>query len=330
MPKFRHSERRVTQREIADIVGVSHVVVSHALHQPHRARVSPQTRQEILRVARQLGYESRPIATHTIGFVVWEGLYATLENVTTQVAIASRILRQRGYHLSLLLLSPEDLEQNLPLFDAKAVDGVIFTEWMEGRAPQLLAEGIPWVLMSNEEPAESVDLVAVDAVETASLMIHHLCDHGHRQIAFASGRGGIVLHRELLKGMQAALRERGVTAPLREVADPVETLLANMESSNPATAIIFLSPGGAVMALNRLQAAGYRVPEDVSLLSYTDHYRLETLQPTITSTTALGEAVIAQAVDRLIQKIKEPRTPPRRTFVPAEIVERASVAPPSR
>ena len=33
---------RVTQRDIAEAVGVSHVAVSHVLHRPHQARISAE------------------------------------------------------------------------------------------------------------------------------------------------------------------------------------------------------------------------------------------------------------------------------------------------
>jgi DNA-binding LacI/PurR family transcriptional regulator len=68
---------RPTQRQIAKEAGVSRTTVSLVLNNVPGVRVSPETRQRILRVARNLNYYPDAAArtlvsgrTHTIGFVL--------------------------------------------------------------------------------------------------------------------------------------------------------------------------------------------------------------------------------------------------------------------
>ncbi|MBC8248219.1 MAG: LacI family DNA-binding transcriptional regulator [Anaerolineales bacterium] len=68
---------RPTQRQIAEEVGVSRTTVSLVLNDIPGVRVSPETRQHVLEVARRLNYypdaAARTLAsgrTHTIGFVL--------------------------------------------------------------------------------------------------------------------------------------------------------------------------------------------------------------------------------------------------------------------
>lgn len=68
---------RPTQRQIAEEVGVSRTTVSLVLNDIPGVRVSPETRQHILEVARRLNYypdaAARTLAsgrTHAIGFVL--------------------------------------------------------------------------------------------------------------------------------------------------------------------------------------------------------------------------------------------------------------------
>jgi LacI family transcriptional regulator len=326
---------RVTQREIAEKTGVSQVTVSHVLHRPHRARISAERRREVLRVARELGYTPRNLTTHTIGLVV--DAQTLWIDVTINLLIhADQILRRHGYRMMVVTLEPHDLAAGKELLDQKMVDGAIFPEWHGGAIRRLISPQVPWVLTADEElEDDSVDQVAVDAAQTAAYLTRYLHERGHRRIGLITGEIGIGYHERLERGFFQAMDEAGLPRACASLIRSVgqrgyetieEELLALMSSPQPPTALLVGSPGGAMVALNRLQSAGYRVPEDISLLSCVDGMRLEVLRPAITAGNAVGREATRQAIERLIARIKAPATPPQRTRVPVEIVERTSVA----
>jgi LacI family transcriptional regulator len=330
---------RVTQRDIAKAVGVSHVAVSHALHRPHatRTRISPQTRREILRAARELGYQPRGVTTHTIAFVVDKTALLWGEMSELLVCVDD-VLRAQGFRMAVVTLDDSDVAAGQKMLGTKNVDGAILTEWYGGKIRRLISADVPWVLAADEdgELGEGVDQVAIDTVRTAAQLTEYLCAHGHRRICLLTGDAGVGLCERMRRGFYQGLQAAGVppdNATLIMAGDPQRTreeirhkLLGALKKKRAPTAVLASNTGAALVTLNQLQRVGYQVPEDMSLASCTGSSRLSALQPAITATSAYGRQVAEKVVHRLIERVKEPGLPLERVFIPGEIIERESVA----
>ena len=327
----------VTHQAIAEKLGISRAAVTLALHRTHRARINPETRKEILRVARQMGYEPRNITTHTIALVVHsDGLWS--DATTSVLMAANELLRAGGYRMSITTLDADSIGEAKNLFHQKAVDGVIFTEWYGKASHCLLSLPVPWVLLADADDVdEGVDQIAADTVETARRLTEYLISKGHERIFIAAGCSDIGFHQRFERGVRDAFENARLPAsdavtdavaidktagPPRDVED---LLLPLLKGRRPVTAVIAVSPGGALAILNRLQYRGFRVPQDVSIVSLLDSPRLRAFRPAMTTTTMLSPQTVELAARRLIQKITEPETIPARILVPGEVVERDSV-----
>jgi LacI family transcriptional regulator len=337
MTKFSQQPgARVTQQDIADAVGVSHVTVSHVLHRSRRSRVSAETQQQILRVAAEMGYTPRDVTTHTVALVI--GADDLRSEVTSSIlADADTLLRKHGFRMTVSTLDVASIGQAKNFLNQKTVDGVIFTDWYGKASRRLLPLPVPWVLLADaDDVGAGVDQVAADTVQTASMVTEYLLARGHKQLCLFTGRAGIGFHERARRGILKALYEVGLPPSCMmaihddppRTPDFEEVLVPLLKKSgHPPTAVVTTSFGGAMVAMNRLQRCGFRVPADVSIVSLTDSPRLEALRPAVTSTTAVGFDVVRLAVERLIQKIRQPETIPRRLLVPSEMIERESVAP---
>jgi LacI family transcriptional regulator len=326
---------RVTQQDIANAVGVSHVTVSHVLHRSRRSRVSVETQQEILRVAAEMGYTPRDVTTHTVALVI--GANDLRSEVTSSIlADADSLLRNHGFRMTVSTFDAASIGQAKNFLDQKTVDGVIFTDWYGKASRRLLPLPVPWVLLADADDVGSgVDQVAADTVQTARMVTEYLLARGHQQVCFVAGRAGIGFHERAKRGILEALQRAGMpSANLTTIHDDgprspdfeEEVIPLLKASGQPPTAVITISFGGAMVAMNRLHRCGFRVPEDVSIVSLTDSPRLQALRPAVTSTTAVGFDVVRLAVERLVQKIHQPETIPHRLLVPSEMIERESVA----
>ena len=327
----KRDKKRVTQRDIAEVLGVSQVAVSHVLHQPHRARISEATKCDILRVAREMGYQSRGQTTHTIGIMA-EPQNLSWESTSNVISFADEILRERGFRITISTLEMENFAQAPQLFDPKKVDGVIFTDWQPGFARHLKKMSVPWVLIADaNEDEKEVDQIGMDTVLTARRLTEYLMARGHRRFCIMTGDEGIGIHERTKRGVFKALEDKGLTRDHAAIIHRKEDkefepeILALLRGKNPPTAVIASHPGGALVMLNRLQMNGFRVPQDVSIVSLIDGARLLLFKPTITATTALGCEHIRQAIERLMTKIGQPETIPHRVLLPGEIIERDSV-----
>lgn len=329
-------ERRVTHQQIADHLGIARVTVTHALHRTRHSTVSQELRSAILRASHELGYRPLNLTTHAIGFVVQMDK-TMLAGENRFMTLTDHALRAADYRLMLASVRDEDLTPLRNILTPKTVDGVVFTRWFNGKVKHLLPPEIPWVLTSDEDGVDAdVDLVTTDTLQAMENLTNHLLKLGHRRICLVTGAAHNGFHERQKAGIRTAMRQADI--PLsnmtvievrydRELAQP---LLEHLKSPNRATAYIGASPEKTVALINLLYWAGYRVPDDMSVVSYSDSHLLEPMHPPVTSTTALGQEVATAAVKRLMEKNADLDSSPQQTLIPAHVIERASTAPPRR
>jgi LacI family transcriptional regulator len=293
--------------------------------------------QKIRRVAAEMGYTPRAITTHTVAVVV--DAFALWSDVTANFLVsADAALRQHGYHMAVSTLGVANMKDAPKLFTSKSVDGVLFTEWCPQAARHYKALTVPWLLLADADEPElegHVHQVGVDTAGTAKQLTNHLINLGHQHFCVLTGAITVGNHHRVMQGVLQALGAAGLPLDNASVItnndstgiELEDSLLPLLEGAQPPTAIIAGSPGGALVALNRLQRNGYRVPEDVSVVSVIDGLRLTALRPAITATTATRNEQVPLAVERLIKLIKQPNLAPERLFLQGEIIERDSVAP---
>jgi LacI family transcriptional regulator len=329
-------DMRITHQAIADRVGVSRTVVTEALHRTPGARINTRTRRDILRAARQMGYQPRNLTTHNIGYIlsIEEMKLETESSVLVQF---EQNLRAQGYRLTLASVSDENPDELKEVLNPKTADGVIFSRWYGGKIKSLLSPRLPWVLISDEYGVEDdVDLIAIDTVQTTRNIAEYLLGKGHTKLGIIVGSAALKYHEGLILGAQQVLSEAGLTASsLRLIrSGPIEEisshLLPIMEEADAPTALIVISPGRAIATQYALRSAGSKIPEDGSVVSVVDHERFRALPPVLTVTDALGPKFAAAAVKRLLEKIKNPDSPPQKVLLAGKIVERDSVGAPRK
>jgi LacI family transcriptional regulator len=323
---------RVTHQTIADELGVSRAAVTQALHGTRGSNLRPEMRREVQRMARRLGYEPRNRTTHTIGYVMrMESM--KLAGESRMLMLADQAFREHGYRLTLAGAHDGDVESLRESLTPKQVDGVLFTRWFGGKVAELLSPEVPWVLASDEDGVgPAVDVVTVDTLQATETLAQYLMGFGHQRICLVTGIGGLGFHERQKAGVQAALAQADLPGTYLTTVEvmydhQIAALLRPiLGSTTPPTAIIGASAEKSLTILNLLCHDGYRVPQDVSVVSLVDSELLEPIIPPVTTTT-FGDEAVVRAVQRLMEKIHDPATAARQTLVPAQIIERQSVAP---
>lgn len=322
----------VTHQEIADEAGVSRALVTRALHRTHGARVSLETRMQILEVAKRLGYEPRGMTTRNIGYVGRVDALCLLGENRFLLKV-DRALRRAGYRLLLTTLDDDEDTAGLrELLTPRTVDGVIFTRWFDGRIQGLLAPEVPWVVVADDDriPAE-VDQVTLDTITTAERLTEHLMEHGHRRIGLITNPSRRDVTSHLKNGIQYSLAKAGIGDKLTSIEVVFDTeiighLRTVMRRKSAPTAFIIFGAEKTITTLSALSSLGYQVPRDVSVVTLQDHYMLESLTPPVTATTAFDEDVAERAVERLLEKLEHPEIEAQHIALPGALVQRGSVA----
>lgn len=296
-----------TIRDVARRAQVSVASVSRVLNRLDN--VSDETKARVIDAVRDLGYvphagaRSLSLArTNAIGVVLpdFHGEFFS-EIVRGMDREASR----RGY---MLLLSNvhHGSEQSANAMRAMRgrVDGLVVL------APHLteqeLAEAIPAgsiaVLINTRSDAGGHPGVRLDNEAGARAVADHLVSLGRKRILHIAGPEGNLDAQERTSAFERALQGKGVAVQTiagdfaEESGEAaIEMMLRSGEAFDAVFAANDMMASGALQALNR---AGIRVPQDVAVVGFDDvplarHIRLTTVRVRIAE---LGE----RAIDRLI------------------------------
>ncbi|MFF0264801.1 LacI family DNA-binding transcriptional regulator [Kribbella sp. NPDC004536] len=332
---------RVTISDLARRLHISKASVSYALN--GRAGVSEETRQRVLDLAEELGFHPNSAAvalsasrTRTIGIVIardptlisTEAFYMRtlvgIEQYLNEVD-SSLLLRLTGEH-------GEDLDVLRRWSRQGRVDGFILFDELEDdqRIPLLKELGIPCVVVSSNEPDDTVGRLISSPTETVELLLDHLLELGHTDIAHVSGPFTFIHERLRVQTLREYARRRGIAVRHVEGSyrydDGAELTRRLLTGPNPPTAIVLGNDLMAVAALRVATELGTAVPGEVSVLAWDDSPLCELARPGI---TAVDQKTMerGRAAADLLLRIVTGNTAPHEEAPPGELRTRESSGP---
>ena len=276
---------RTTIRDVAAVAGVSYQTVSRVLN--NKPDVAEETRQRVLEVIEQLGYQPSSIArsltqgrSYTLGVVSYGvefyGPANTLSGIEHQA-------NELGYTLLLSLMRHPETSGVQVLRDMLSyyVDGIVWAvsgigdsrEWTEKEMSHL---SIPVVLL-DMPPSPHLSIVNVDSRRGGYMATRHLLDQGYQTIGLIAGPLDWWAARQRKLGWQEALEEAGLAIEDSLVVEGTwsaasgERGLGRLLEQHPSVDAVFAS--NDQMALGVLKAAretGRRVPEDLAVVGFDD------------------------------------------------------------
>ncbi len=342
-PKSTHSKKPrnvVTLKSVAQHLGLTPGTVSAVLNNSSAARSIPEhTRNRILAAAKELDYRPNFLArslrvqrTFSIGVIAEEigdayggmvvnGIEACLsENKYFFFAVAHR-------HDPRLMKTYSDM------LLARGIEGLITIDTSVAEAPPL-----PTVAVAGHQRVENVTNIILDHHRAAGLALRHLCQLGHTRIAFLRGQEKSSDSATRWTAIEEAARTQGVTIDPRlvlqlegtestpELGYPYgKALLAR---NVPFTALFAYNDISAIGAMRAFQEAGFRIPQDISVVGFDDIAVASFSIPTLTTVRQPLLKMGRIAAETLIDRIEE-----RAPFLPEiavepELVVRSSTAPP--
>ncbi|EAP98848.1 transcriptional regulator involved in degradation (LacI family protein) [Janibacter sp. HTCC2649] len=334
-----------TITDVAREAGVSVATVSRALR--GLDRVSPRTRERVLKVATELDYVASPTATslasgrtQVVGVVA---PFLTRWFFATLVSAIEKTLRQHGHHVLLFDLEDDNYDKRLPLSQNmlwKRVDGVITLNLPLTEQELELVDRLGLPLVAIGTPVEDRPNVRIDEDLAMRTATEHLVALGHTRIAYIGTVPSNVAHIQTpqarLDAFRDVMRQHGL--PERQhwilesdwtadsAAADTRALLA---SDDRPTALAAASDEMAIGAMQAARAEGLRVPEDLSIIGIDDH-----VLSSVMGLTTVRQDVAAQgreAAEILLRGlgVDTPGGRASQVVVPTELIIRHSTAPPA-
>ncbi len=325
-------QKKVTQKEIAERVGVSQRTVATVVGKGNeRSGVSPALRERILEVARELGYRPNKAAQAMKG--ARSGLIGHLKSPSYhEYHIAEGIyfgeaMAAKGYEVLALDIQRgfRGLDRALEFFRDIRVEGLLFSRQLEeiSASPAfaaLQAAGVPAVSLEalRAEGPPPVPSVVVDHAQGMTLLMDHLLGQGFRRIAMvASANPPHFSMRQRIAGYEARMRGAGLEPDLVSVPRPdVEPSLGLgmslgwrgmemlLERGRLPEAVCFQNDHYAEGALALCRERGISVPGDLAVAGFDNASMGKYRRPALTSVEQPTREVADAAADLLVRLIR--------------------------
>ena len=318
--------------DVARTAGVATSTVSRAFSNPQR--VTEATREQVLRAARELGYEPNPHAraltsrrTQTIAMVM-----SDITNPHFFEIIRGAELRAKASAYTLVLVNAEEsprIEQEQIQRLARSVDGFLLAaSRMPDETIAELAATKTLVLVNRQ--VHGIRSVVLEQGEGCRQLVAHLASLGHTSLAYLAGPRHSWMAANRWSAIRDAAAELGVSAVRMgpytpKVADGAAA--ADVALTTGVTAMIAHNDLLAIGVLRRLAARSVRVPEDVSVSGFDDIFAAELCTPSLTTLGGAHADLGRAAVELLLEAASGPRggsAPAPQLLLPSQLVLRNS------
>jgi LacI family transcriptional regulator len=334
-----------TLTEIAKRAGVSVSVVSRVLNGDPTVRTREETRERVLRVAKDLNYTAnyagralrlaRSKALALVTPAVSSPLFSDLLAGATDAAEAEDYTLLIGWS-DRITAGSDTLRR---LVGEGRVDGFLLqrTDDLSDQALEnLVANDARFVLVTSRIPRRQGSVI-LDDVAGAKLATEHLISLGHTRIGLVGGIPSSDIARRREQGYALALHDAGLRrreSLVRRTGYSPEmaaAAIASLAGADPRpTGVVVGNVNGGIGALTALRRLGINVPEDMSVVAYHDIWLAEHTWPPLTTVKMPYYEVGVQAVRSLIAQLGG--SPGEDIVVqdpPPRLVIRSSTAPPS-
>ena len=352
---------KITLKQIAKELDVSISTVSKALSDSKE--ISEETKQKIKAFAELYNYRPNNIAlslqnrkTKTIGILIPEIVHHFFSTVISGIEL---VANQRGYNV-IVGLSNESFTKeiiNMEMLANGSIDGFILSISKETLLKQdyhhftaTINQGIPIVMFDRVVAEVACDKVIVDDLNGSTKAVQKLIDNACKKIAIITTMDYVSVGRLRTQGYLKALEDNKITPNpdlILKLDDSLYLenhleLLENeikkfFELNTEIDGVFAVNELYAITAMKVAQKMGYKIPEDIQVIGFTDGVLSKHATPTLTTVSQHGKRIGSQAANLLIDRLQnedashnqylvssKPKSDYIKLVIETEIIERDS------
>ena len=291
--------KRITIKELAELLNVSPSTVSRALKNHHS--IGEETCKKVQKMALKLGYFPNSVAsnlrrqkTNLIGVIV-----PRIERHFHSYAISGieEVANSLGYYVSIFQSNNSYRKEvdSVKMLLSNNADGVIASVALETKDiehfHQLKKNNIPLVFYDRICNDIESGRVIIDDYEAAYNACEHLISKGCKRIAHIAGNQSTGIYQNRLKGYKAALKKHNLT-----IDDDLilfgDTL--SLEECPPIADNLFHLPhipdglfcandNAAICAIQTAKRLKIHVPDDIAVVGFSNSPASTIISPSLTT-----------------------------------------------
>lgn len=313
--------KKITLKDIATEFGVSISTVSKAINGSHE--ISEALKSRIKEYAKAHHYRPNKVAlnllnksTKTIGVVIPNILNYFFVQVLYGI---EKIADQKGYSIITCITNqsiPKETK-TLELLSTGSVDGVIISSAAEEselehhseNIRELTENQIPVVMFDRVSEHIRCDKVIVDDYEAAYKATKYLLDTSCEVIAIVNPIADSVIGRLRIEGYKKALAEKGIPFDQRlieniDAAEDLDLVLSLLLNYKNIHGILALDEITAVKVMSIVKSRGYHVPNDISIIGFTNGELSKHVSPAMTMVSQHGKYIGELSANLLVDRIE--------------------------
>ena len=329
-----------TIKDIAKRLNLSASTVSRALR--NLPDVKPETMKAVKELAKMWNYQPNPIAqglvkkrSYNIGVIIPEFMIHFYAEALSGIY---KVANEAGYNVMVCQTNEtykNELKSVKTLVGSRA-DGLIVAISKETNdfehLNSLNLRKTPLVVFNRVNDAISASKVIFDDYKSGYKATRHLIDCGCKHIAHIAGPVNLQLSTERKNGYKKALGKYNLAYDEELVVpcdftleDGKEAMEKILQTGKKIDGIFTVCDAAAYGAMAVLKNAGYKIPEDVSVIGFTNEPFAKLIEPSL-STISQPSYEIGETATHLLLKHIENKDEyiPETRIIETELIERNS------
>ena len=312
--------KKITLKQIARELDVSISTVSKSLR--NSLEISEDTRQKVQAFAKFYNYKPNNIAlslknrkTKTICIIIPEIIHHFF---TTIISGIENVANENGYNV-IICLSDESFDKEVINMETLAngnIDGFIMSLSKETQQKmdfhhitEVINQGMPVVMFDRITNDILCDKVIIDDHLAAFNATQFLIDKGLKKIALITTVDYVSVGKLRTDGYKKALKNNDIKLDesliIRiEDTEHFEDSIEDLLKTKSVDAIFAVNELFAVTAIKVAARLGIKIPEDLSIIGFTDGLISKYSSPSITTVGQNGIKMGAKAAKMLIERLE--------------------------
>lgn len=312
--------KKVTLKQIAKELDVSISTVSKSLRDSHE--ISEDTRLKVQAFAKLYNYKPNNIAlslknkkTKTIGIIIPEIVHHFFATVISGI---EQVANENGYNV-IVCLSDESFDKeviNMELLANGSTDGFIMSLSKETQQKkdfhhiqEIISQGMPVVMFDRVTNDVFCDKVIIDDQEAAFNAVQFFIDSGFKKIGLITTVDYVSVGKLRTDGYKKALLSNGISinedliVKIEDI-DNCSVKIENLIKNIKCDAIFAVNELFAVTAIKIATKNNLNVPDDISVIGFTDGIISQFSTPSISTVSQNGMKMGRKSAQMLIDRLE--------------------------
>lgn len=315
------AKKKTSIKDIAKSLGISITTVSFILNgKSKEKRISEELTLKVEEYIREVGYKPSHLA-QSLRLGKSKVIVFMVEDISNQffASIARKIEEKafkNGYKIIYCSTNndPEKAKALIETFKVRSVDGLIITPTpnLESTISGLLEEEFAVLLFDRWIPSIDCNYVIVENEKSAFEATTHLINNGCKKIGFITVESDQIQMNDRLTGYINAIEVYGFSKnvlllPFQNSSDQSLSYKIQLflQKNTDLDALFFATNYLAFEGLQAINVLKKRIPNDILVVSFDDHYFFTLFQPNISAIEQPLESIAEKLMEGMLMMLED-------------------------